>query len=366
MSPKAEDMGIDIIPDCATEPLPKPVHTGADGSNIAAESASKSTPKIRKTEALVLDCSVASCDRSPDLISYDFTRDTEFNHGTGDGPNFVGEFAELRKTLDYKYHAYYSKERQAVQDMIINKFMATVVKDSKTHMFCARPSQPWLIFTAGAMGSGKSHLMGWLDKWGLFPLASFVQVDPDKIRYQLPEWEEYLARDPTKAGTLTHKEAGFIAELLTLEGLRQGKNVIVDGSLRDSDWYSTYFAQIRQRHLKVKLAIVHCMAEAHTIRKRVAKRSERTGRDVPLDILQETIEQVPTSVNVLAPQVDLVVRVNTDGHEPQLVSRSSTWEEFGRLWVQECIDGESFTSQLQVVNPSLVSSISAMPRQDAI
>ena len=83
-----------------------------------------------------------------------------------------------------------------------------------------------------------------------------MQVDPDVIRYELPEMEGYLERDRTAAGSQTHKEAGFIQEILTLEGLQLGKNVIVDGSLHDADWNSL-FARIRKEHPNVKIAIVH-------------------------------------------------------------------------------------------------------------
>jgi hypothetical protein len=56
------------------------------------------------------------------------------------------------------------------------------------------------------------------------------------IRHLLPEMPGYLASDPESAGAMTQKEAGFVQELLTMEGLSRGKNVLVDGSLRNSNW----------------------------------------------------------------------------------------------------------------------------------
>lgn len=58
---------------------------------------------------------------------------------------------------------------------------------------------------------------------GRFPLIAFVKVDPDEIRRQLPEYHLYVTDSPELAGQLTHKEAGFIAEILTLAGLERGK-----------------------------------------------------------------------------------------------------------------------------------------------
>jgi hypothetical protein len=180
--------------------------------------------------------------------SYNYSRSTEDNYATAPGSEengFHGDFAAIRATLDYSYHKHYSRARQAVQDEITRAFLRTVVRDSQNGRWCERPSTPWVVFTAGAMGAGKSRAMRWVAERGYFPLASFVQVDPDAIRYQLPEMSGYLARDQGSAGKQTQKEAGFIQEVLTLEGLKRGKNVMVDGSLRDAEWNKGFFARVR-------------------------------------------------------------------------------------------------------------------------
>ena len=45
-----------------------------------------------------------------------------------------------------------------------------------------------------------------LGERGIFPLDSFVRVDPDRLRRELPEMQAYVQRDPVTAGLLTHKE----------------------------------------------------------------------------------------------------------------------------------------------------------------
>ena len=37
---------------------------------------------------------------------------------------------------------------------------------------------PWLVFTAGPMGAGKSFVIKWMSKAGHFQLPSIVQIDP--------------------------------------------------------------------------------------------------------------------------------------------------------------------------------------------
>jgi hypothetical protein len=54
----------------------------------------------------------------------------------------------------------------------------------------------WVVFTAGAMGSGKTHTLRWLWQNGYFPLHAFVQADPDRVRGMLPELKGYIARSP--------------------------------------------------------------------------------------------------------------------------------------------------------------------------
>ena len=59
--------------------------------------------------------------------------------------------------------------------------------------------------------------MQWLDSNGLFPLKTFVKVDPDSLRALLPENDEYCRRDPDRAGRLTQKEVGYVSEVRLCE-----------------------------------------------------------------------------------------------------------------------------------------------------
>jgi len=277
----------------------------------------------------------------PGPLHVDLDHDTEWNFATKEPQGFVGDHAALRARLDYTYHWYYSPARQAVQDDIMHRFERTIVVDKAHHIVCARPTRPWIVFTAGAMGAGKSRAMQWLHSRNYFPLQSFVAVDPDRIRYSLPEWKAYLARDQSTAGTLTHKEAGYIAELLTLEGLKDGKNILVDGSLRDADWHAEHFDRIRQEYPRIRIAIIHCDANPENIVARAQRRAEQTGRSIPEHTLFETITQVPHSVEKLRPLVDQYVKLNTDGESPTLVQGAASFEELKEIWAQECFEEEA-------------------------
>jgi predicted kinase len=118
----------------------------------------------------------------------------------------------------------------------------------------------------------KGYTMRQLVAKGRFPLIAFVRVDPDAIRRFLPEYALYVMSSPEMAGELTNKEAGYIAEILTLAGLQAGKNVIVDGSLRRSAWYKEYFDRLRRDFPKLRIAIIHVTAPRAAVFQRAAVR----------------------------------------------------------------------------------------------
>ena len=196
------------------------------------------------------------------------------------------------------------------------------------------PTEPWIVFTAGAMGAGKSHTMNALVEKGRFPLKAFVRVDPDDIRHLLPEYHMYIDENPELAGKLTNKEAGFISEILTLAALQAGKNVLLDGSLRDAEWYQTYFARLREEFPSVRQAILHVTAPRQAVFQRAAERAKATGRVVPQELLEEALEQVPRSVEKLAPLVDYYAELNNADEVELVKPEGSTWDDFRGVWNQ--------------------------------
>lgn len=273
---------------------------------------------------------------------YDYSHSTEDNYTAApeDAHLFSGEFAESRRTLDYDYHHHYTAARQAVQDDIVRGFLCTVVRDCNTSMYCSRPTEPWVVFTAGAMGAGKSRAMRWMSQEGYFPLESFIQVDPDVIRCLLPETPAYIAKDPETAGEMTQKEAGYIQEILVHEGLSRGLNILVDGSLRNAEWHKTIFAGIRAEYPGTRLAIFHVVAEPAEVIRRANRRGARTGRVVPAKLILQALEEVPRSVAELSPLVEYSVRISTDGPHPELETAGETWATFSEHWRLQCPENE--------------------------
>jgi hypothetical protein len=66
---------------------------------------------------------------------------------------FYGKYSHIRKTLDYTYHSSYTFERQKLQDAIITDMLHEAFILDVDGNVGSVPEQPWIVFTAGAMGA---------------------------------------------------------------------------------------------------------------------------------------------------------------------------------------------------------------------
>lgn len=250
---------------------------------------------------------------------YDYSKSTQANYAISPGEPVVnlGTFKSIRDRLDISYHGCYTPARQLLQDELIRQVVESV---------SAQQTWPWIVFTAGAMGAGKSRTVHWMADKGYFPLADIVQIDPDLFRTVLPEWPEYVARDPLSAGSHTRREAGYLVEIAQEVALDERKHVWVDGSLRDASWYIREFQQIRNEHPEFQIAILHVTADEKVIRRRIALRAAKTGRQVPEAEILDSLKRVPQSVHALATAqtadggmlCDFVAEIDNSGPKPQL------------------------------------------------
>ena len=162
--------------------------------------------------------------------------------------------------------------------------------------------------------------MSWLSRQEIFPLESMVRIDPDIYKRYMPEWDGYVRRDRFSAGSMCHRESGFIQEIATEVALRTSQNVWVDGSLRDGDWFGRVFDDIRERFPEYRIAIFCVSASEDVVRARCAQRARETGRVVPEEVLVASLQAPAASLHKLMSKSDLVARINNDD-TPLLRSR---------------------------------------------
>lgn len=270
--------------------------------------------------------------------SFSSDKSTEENYAA-DNMEFFGPFKSIRASLDYSYHGNYTQSRQLFQDRIVEKLLdGTIIEDSNGRGVCKTPNEPWIVFTAGVMGAGKSHTIKQLASRGLFPLQSYVVIDPDDIRQHFPEYVLYAMQSPEHAGELTHKEAGYVTEIVTAAALQRGHNVLVDGSLWDADWYKGYFEQLKKSYGNLRIAILHVTAPREAVFTRAKHRAKVTGRVVPIETLELSLKHVPQSIKLLAPMVDYFCELDNspDSEEIVLKTEGVTCDSFRDAWAQTC------------------------------
>lgn len=162
---------------------------------------------------------------APPASTFDYSRCTwsQHTHQDTSAKGHVGRYRDIRANLDTDYHGIYSSSRAALQDKLIDDALQGVEGGR---------AEPWCVFTAGAMGAGKSHTFEHLVSDGVVPLQGVQILDPDMFKASLPEWSGYLRRDPLMAGFHTRRESGYLLEIAQERALQERRHVWVDGSLR--------------------------------------------------------------------------------------------------------------------------------------
>lgn len=215
---------------------------------------------------------------------------------------FVGENITIRKSLDYSYHGNYTKERQHFQDALIKN---NVLLDG------SGSDRPWYVLTCGPMGAGKGWVLGWMSANGILELERVSKIDPDAFKLKMPEWQIYQQHGMIDvAGTRTHAESSYVAEIAQHVAMNNDMDVWVDGSLRDWKWYEIELRRIRDQYPRYRVAIVSISAPEEMIESNIRRRREETGRDVPEELrAASSYDQIRNGITRLTHLVDLVVNV---------------------------------------------------------
>jgi predicted kinase len=308
----------------------------SDGDVVVVESLSPTPesglflrrPSLRRTCTLKKFCCLVS---------------TEDYHAESDSNAVYGPYAHIRKILLSASNLYknYTQQRQWLQDAIIEDFLDNIEDPD----LCVTPTEPWLIFTVGARGAGKNHILHKLVQTRRLPILSFVQVDPDSIRRRLPEFETYAQKSPVLVNDLMRKESSFMAELLLMASLQNGRNVIFDSAMRNPDWFLNLIHMLKSQCSREafgmlafpKIALFHVTAPTDLILQRAEKKSKETGRMIHQDSIIKSLETIPSSLKVVRPSVDFYCQIENGADSYSIVDGGTKdWEEFHTVFLQAC------------------------------
>lgn len=186
------------------------------------------------------------------------------------------------------------------------------------------------------MGAGKGYALSWMSTNGYFPLEHIVHIDPDRFKQMMPEWSGYVEANPKNAGTMCHRESGYLQEIVQEVSMMQCQHVWVDGSLRDGHWFSKIFDELRERFPNYRVAIFFVNTSEEVAWKRCEARAKATGRSVPKDLFLDSLHSPDHVLRMLTPKVSarrvpLVHFIATGRH----ASRSRTMPGPGRLYCED-------------------------------
>ena len=112
----------------------------------------------------------------------------------------------------------------------------------------------------------------------------------------------------------------YIQELAQEVAMLKSQNIWVDGSLRDGDWFTQVYDDIRERFPRYRIAIFYVYASEPTIRARVKSREEKTGRGVPEKELVDSMLAPDKSLGKLVMKVDFIARIYNNHSVPRLAA----------------------------------------------
>lgn len=206
------------------------------------------------------------------------------------------------------------------------RIIASLVKGIR----CVTRGKPIAVFTGGSPGAGKSHFLREHAQYLLSP--EVFHLDADEIRAMLPEYAGWNANS-TQA-----ESKDIVDELLTLLG--EGRchyDFIYDGTMNKA---IRYFPLIKKaKEMGYETFIIFINIPYSVAKKRVLERYQKTGRYVPMAILEEFHEKLPSgktrgqdALDMLKPVVDGYVVVDgvtgkiTEHHGIQLPADRSYGE----------------------------------------
>lgn len=194
----------------------------------------------------------------------------------------------------------YSAERASLHQHLIDHLMEGVR--------CVTQGRPIAVFTGGSPGAGKTHFLRQHAEYLLSP--DVFHLDGDDIRSMLPEYEGWNANS-------THLESQDIVDQI-LATIGEGKcryDFIYDGTMNKANRYFTLIK--RARDMGYETFIIFIQIPFGVARTRVLERYQKTGRYVPMAVLEEFHEKLPSgrtrgqdALDLLKPVVDGYVVVN--------------------------------------------------------
>ena len=229
--------------------------------------------------------------------------------------------------------------RKARHEIIYKKFGVPTKAEEKPTM-----ESPPAILTMGTPGAGKGTLIEKI--LAGFKGLNFINADPDAVKPDLPEYNfpevgqtpaaaKLLFANPEEKAEIVHDESSLLAAEIKRRAKERKEPLINDTTGKNLSKYQTLIQQLHALGFRLHLLMPTLpLAEAL---KRVEAGRQRTGRNVPINIVTEVFSKVAGNFLILKEMLntkegDSYQLYDTDvekGQEPELVLKvGKTFDEF--------------------------------------
>lgn len=239
-------------------------------------------------------------DRKPKQSLRDFIKD---NYFISDGKSQTKDF--------YKRTGKYDKKRQQLHTDIIRGIVesASSPKDGE---------KPVAVLMGGGSASGKGTLRDSVvipkyQKQGI----SLGIDDCDAIKEQMPEYALFQKQDIQSAALRVHEESMDIAMEALDELIKNNKNLIFDGTMKDINKYNPIVDKLRKAGYEIQ--IVGADLPVETAIARSNERAKVTGRKVKEGIIYGSNGGFAATYPELIGKVDKYTLYDNSGDSPVLV-----------------------------------------------
>ena len=167
------------------------------------------------------------------------------------------------------------------------------------------------VFMSGGPASGKTSLL----KRQFGEAKGFAVIDPDRIKAYDPVMEIGVAMGMRQAAALAHENSSRLAKEIYAVARDQKLNILIDGTGANAERYINQIQELKGKGYQVTLLAQHVPEEVGV--ERAVKRANRTGRFVPLHVIQHSYEAIPGNFERLAQIADRATL--NDGESNQVI-----------------------------------------------
>ena len=185
-----------------------------------------------------------------------------------------------------------------------------IIKEAKTGVTCIQKGKPIAVLMGGSPASGKTTF---LKKYRPYLLQNnLFKVDADEVRAKLPEYKGWNASQ-------THKETGDIVKTLISDrsiGVPCLFDFIYDGTMTGVEKYESLIKFLEKEGYEIYIVFMGNVSK-EVVKERALKRYQKSGRFVPMEVLDDFFKTGENTLNQLKTKVDgyIVVDASSPNYE---------------------------------------------------